>query len=370
MEEQGDNSTEAAQLFQVVRRDGGWFGRVVAAAAVLSLIGLVGLALVGPGWRSPPAFIAGPVLVLPYLFMGMSVLGFTLWSAMPDRNSLALVTLLPLVYALATWGPTWSSSGQELTDGSPIRLMSYNVRRLWGSPENEQPSAACVGEVLAEFEPDVITFLEVSQDDIDNLSQEFGMSCHQTSYRKSEATDVGGLAVCTRGEGWSLVGAKGTRYRDDMDWYYVFSEVQQGDQRVNVLAVHLYPYSFSGAAFRRPPDILDLSRNSVEVVRDQGAQSAALLDRVSRFEDPTILAGDFNSTRDFALHSALRRHLTDVWENGGFGFGATVDLFGWIPLRVDYVYASRDLVIGGATVGRASCSDHRPVITDLLLRDR
>jgi endonuclease/exonuclease/phosphatase (EEP) superfamily protein YafD len=369
MEEQRNNPVEASQQLRVIRRDGGRFGGAVGAFAVLSLIVLICLALVGPGWRSPPALIAGLVLILPYLFLGMSGLGFVLWSAMPDRQSLALVTLAPLIYALITWGPTWSASGQELTEGSAIRLMSYNVRRLWGNPAKEAPSAACVGAVLEEVDPDVITFLEVSQENIDELSERFGLSCHQATYQESAATDVGGLAVCTRGDRWALASAKATRYRDDMDWYYVFSEIESGGRLVNVLAVHLYPYRFSAGAFRSGPDILDLGRNSVEVVKGQGAQSAALLERVARFEDPTILAGDFNSTRDFALHTSLREHLTDVWERGGFGFGATVDLLGWLPLRIDYVYSTKELAVVDSSVKQVDCSDHRPVVANLVLRE-
>jgi len=368
-EQQRDNSVESGQQLRVIPRDGGRFGGGVATGAVISLVALIALALIGPGWRSPPALIAGFVLLLPYLFMAMSGLGFALWSAMPDRRSLALVTLAPLIYALVTWGPTWSAASTEVIDGSSIRLMSYNVRRLWGNPAKEAPAAACVGEVLDEVSPDVITFLEVSQENIEDLSARFGLDCHQASYQKSEATDVGGLAVCTRGDTWSLVSAKGTRYRDDMDWYYLFSEIERDGRLVNVLAVHLYPYRFSGAALPDGPDILDLGRNSVEVVRGQGAQSAALLERVARFEDPTILAGDFNSTRDFALHTSLREHLTDVWESGGFGFGATVDLLGWLPLRIDYVYSTEELAVVGSAVKHVDCSDHRPVVADLVLRN-
>jgi endonuclease/exonuclease/phosphatase family metal-dependent hydrolase len=309
------------------------------------------------------------LLVLPYLFLAASVAGFVLWSIFPDRASLGLVTVSPLLFMLMVWGATWPSDGLVNPEGETVRLMTYNVRRLWGDPLNEAPAAGCVGEVIEESEPDVVALLEVSEENVAELSQRYGLTCHHASYRKSEASHVGGLAVCTRGTRWRLSSGSGNKYLDDMDWFYLSSEVERNGRTLNVLAVHLYPYTVSRYAGRSGRSIFDLGRDSVDVVRAQGAQSAALLERVSRFNDPTILAGDFNSTRDFAMHSALRGHLTDTFEQGGFGFGGTVDLFDWLPLRVDFIYASDELGTVESKVINSNCSDHRPVVTELVLRD-
>ena len=202
-----------------------------------------------------------------------------------------------------------------------------------GDPTNEMPAGGCVAEVVRQEQPDVLSLLEVSRDNLDALENELGMECVHSPYHEASATDVGGLAVCALGDTWQLAGGKPTRYLDNNDWFYVFSEVQAAGKVVNILAVHLYPYAVPARALREGGNWLDVGRSSEETVRAQGAQSAALLERVERFRDPSVLAGDFNSTRDFALHRALRQHLTDTWEHGGFGFGSTVDLLGWLPLE-------------------------------------
>ena len=248
--------------------------------------------------------------------------------------------------------------------------MSYNVRRLWGDPTNEMPAGGCVAEVVRQEQPDVLSLLEVSRDNLDALENELGMECVHSPYHEASATDVGGLAVCALGDTWQLAGGKPTRYLDNNDWFYVFSEVQAAGKVVNILAVHLYPYAVPARALREGGNWLDVGRSSEETVRAQGAQSAALLERVERFRDPSVLAGDFNSTRDFALHRALRQHLTDTWEHGGFGFGSTVDLLGWLPLRIDYVYATEAFAVVESRVPEVACSDHRPVVTELVLREQ
>ena len=63
----------------------------------------------------------------------------------------------------------------------------------------------------------------------------------------------------------------------------------------------------------------------------------------------------------------MRGYLTDTFEQAGWGLGPTARAGGWLPMRIDYVYASEALAVRGAMQPSWSCSDHRPVITDLVL---
>jgi endonuclease/exonuclease/phosphatase (EEP) superfamily protein YafD len=164
---------------------------------------------------------------------------------------------------------------------------------------------------------------------------------------------------------------------DSENWYYMLAEVEHKDRVFNVLAAHLSPYRYVAKKLRvsmaelskgEPDKLVDLSRESEGVVRGQANQSAALLERVDKFADPTVVAGDFNSTRDSALHAALRSKLKDTWELGGLGFGGTVHLFDYIPLSIDYIYASRDFQVRDTVVPVLGCSDHRPVVSNLTLK--
>lgn len=357
------------------RRTGGRAGTALAVVLVLLMAAVFVVTWAGRVLFAPPAPIAATVLVLPYVYVALAVLAFVAWSVFPDRLEPPWVLVLTLLAAVVLWGPSWPARGEDV-GGEAVEVMTWNLRRLWGGPEDGGDALECVARVVETEAPDVLTLLEVSRDDVDRLEERLGLQCVHTNYVTSEQTHRGGLAACTRGERWTLRGA-GVRYVDHRDWSYVLSEVRGEDRVFNVLAVHLYPYPISvrrlqagmrGLVRGTTSELTELSRDGQEVFKAQSDQAAALLERVRTFQDPTIVAGDFNSTRDAALHSALRRLLTDSWERGGFGMGATVRLLDLLPLRIDYVYASDDFAVVGSEVPEVGCSDHRPVVSRLVLR--
>jgi len=148
-----------------------------------------------------------------------------------------------------------------------------------------------------------------------------------------------------------------TRFEPAVDWRYLTAELVGPGGALNVLTIHLTPHRSPRGALR-----------GSDAVRGQADQAAALIDRAARFRDPTVLAGDFNSTRDFYLHRALRERYADAWERGGLGFGATTHALGLVPLRVDFLYADPRLAVSRAAIPGEGCSDHRPVVASLVIR--
>lgn len=346
-------------------------GTLLAASAVALVIGLWGVTVGGRVIRAPPAPLALAITLLPWLYVGVMVYAFACWSALPDRRAFPIAIGVLLVSAGLLWGPLWALGG-ERAEGAEVRAMTWNVRRLWGAEGDGGDPTRCVLQAIEDAEPDVLTLLEVSRADVDVLSERLGLTCAHSAYLGTGET-TGGLAACTRGDRVRLRAGEGQRFVDQSDWRYVFAEAEVEGRVFNVLAVHLHPYwplelSDVGAAVVRGRTE-EVARAGEAVVEAQGAQSVALLQRVGRFEDPTIVAGDFNSTGDASLHVALRRTLVDAWQQGGRGWGATVAMSGWLPLRIDYVYVTDTFAVRSAEVAPARCSDHRAVVADLVLRD-
>ena len=335
-------------------------GAAFTGLTALGVLSMIAVVILGRVVRAPPLVLTVGVTLLPYLWIGGMVWIFVLWSGFPDRRMLPVLLAGVTLLGVGLWGPSWAARSEQVA-GEPLTLMSWNLRRLWGGTDDGGDPLACAICTIEAENPDVITLLEVSREDVDRLSEALGLRCVHTTYRQSSSPKKGGLASCVRGNRWKLDAGSGLRFVDHEDWYYVLGEVRQRDQVFNVLAVHLHPYALH---------MNDLADISSDVVRVQSDQSAALLARVASFRDPTLVAGDFNSTRDAALHASLREHLADTWERGGFGFGGTVRFLDWLPLRVDYVYASDDFAVVDAWVPDVGCSDHRPVVSRLILRDR
>lgn len=342
-------------------RTGGPAGAAITAMSALGVLVLVGITAAGRADRAPPSSLILLVTLLPYLYGVAATWLFGLWTALPDRKLPPVLLTAVCVAALGLWGPSWASRPQA-ADGDAVTVMSWNLRRLWGGPDDAGDATKCAIDTIAAADPDVLALQEVSLDDVKKLEAGLGLTCVHATYRSGGGPTKGGLAACARGPEWSLRSGSGQRFVDPADWHYVFAELARGGRVFNLMNVHLHPYELA------MNDWITVQRQGRQVMAAQSDQTAALLERMGRLEDPTVVAGDFNSTRDAALHAGMRRHLTDAWERGGLGFGGTVHLMGMAPLRVDYVYASADLAVSGARVDHAGCSDHRPVLADLILR--
>ena len=321
---------------------------------------LLALSLTGAVMRRPPALLTGLLFVLPgiWALYGIAVLGRV---RRPPRKHHRRLALAVLVFCGSVWGRAWlawpdAPPGEGATS---LTVMTWNVQRLgWNGPEATERRSCVVGTVQA-ADVDAVVFQEVTAADTRALAATLELQCAYADYRATGRSDVGGVAACARKSRWKL-GEHGARqFSPEHDWHYVFTELVGGTRTVNLIGLHLQPYRLSAE-----PSLATAGRS---IGHAQNAEAEALLDRVQRLRDPTIITGDFNSPRDAALHVSLRRHLRDAWETAAWGPGATVRAFGWLPLRIDYVYASEELAITDARRPVVGCADHEPVIASLWL---
>jgi endonuclease/exonuclease/phosphatase family metal-dependent hydrolase len=258
----------------------------------------------------------------------------------------------------------------ERDEGVPVRVMTWNVQRLATIAGAESP--ACVADTVAGAGPDVVVLQEVSARELAPLERLGDLVCTQSTYFGSTKAWRAGVAVCVRGASFALGRAWPVRYDEASRWHYLVQEVvvtREGVARTfNVANVHLRPYLGTREALGQGP--VALARGFVRDAAAQSVQAREVLEQVRAFRDPTVAAGDFNSVRDAPLHARMRRSMRDAWEIAGRGPGFTA----WrgprdvLPFRIDYVYATPDFGVADARVRDVACSDHRPVVADLVLR--
>lgn len=97
-------------------------------------------------------------------------------------------------------------------------------------------------------------------------------------------------------------------------------------------------------------------------------QIAETLDYLSRRSIPTILCGDLNAPPDAAELNPLFRSLRDSWTLAGTGDSLTYPAAAPMK-RIDYVLTSPHFEVRSARVPASMASDHRPIVSDLTLRD-
>lgn len=83
---------------------------------------------------------------------------------------------------------------------------------------------------------------------------------------------------------------------------------------------------------------------------------------------PMLVVGDFNTPPSSVCFDGWRVDWSRAWDVAGSGYQAT-----WpqpLPvLTLDHVWGNRELTFHRCVCGWSSCSDHRPVIVELTVRD-
>lgn len=333
-------------------------GHGVVAAVGACVASSAWVLLVGRSVEAPPSLLVLVLVVSPLWTLLVALVATGLVARTPLDVRLWGLLAVQLALWCGVWGRAWWAAPAPMASDS-VRVMAWNVQRLGFEDADAGPRLACVVDAVGEADPDLVSFMEVSSRDVARLSAALDLTCEHIDYRGTGGDSRGGLAACARGPGWRLGRSGPRRFVDSSDWYFVFSELVRADghQVVNLISVHLQPNS------------LDLTGPGSlgAVAETHHAEAEALLGRMGGLQDPTVVAGDFNSTRETPLHGALREHLVDVYEQAAWGPGVTVTAAGVLPLRVDFIYATADLPATGAWIPAVDCSDHRPVVADIAL---
>ena len=301
-----------------------------------------------------PAVVV-PATFLPYLVLPPVAAAVGWLCARRFRR--ALPGLAMLVLFLTLYGRQlrpWRGGDRRPADAV---VMSYNV-------EGSKGGADAVAAVIGGARPQILALQEVfppdEPDGLLALLDGRGYRCEQAPYYRRGRV---GLAVCVQPP-FRIVQATRRQYHRDGRWSYLFAELDDGERRWNVVVPHLLAHNLSEAdAFG---DLRGALRRVAATSSWHRQEVSALLRLIAGFADPTVMAGDFNSTPEQNLHARIRRHMLDAHRERGFLLGGTRRYF--VPVRIDYVYASRDFEVVSARVGPGGASDHRPVIAGLRVR--
>ncbi len=361
-EPSADAEARAASFRVPPARRGGWWGRVTMVLLAALWVATWGSAFAAWGGWAVPSPSVVVLTFLPWLAGALVGLTFLAWTVFPDRRDAAALAVAAAVPSLVWWGPDLSPT-PEVRDGIPLRVASWNVRRLWGPPEEERPALACVVATLRAIDADVLSLQEVTASDVTALEEDLGVDCVWAAYRERSGAQHVGLAVCAVDGRTRLVNGAPVAYVASEDWRYLDVELAFGPTPLRMVGVHLAPLrlladgveALPAAALRLP-----------SVTASHAAEGAALATALAT-ATRTVVSGDFNSAPDTPLHATLSNVLRDAFGSARSRPGGTVLLFGWIPLRIDHIYVSPDVGVADAQVQTTTCSDHDAVVADLIL---
>ncbi|MGB3977309.1 MAG: endonuclease/exonuclease/phosphatase family protein [bacterium] len=333
-----------------------------------------------------PAYVIVAVTLLPYLYGILLLLSLILTGLHRKRKMPAVLTLVLFLTGFYLWGTQWLPALKKKGAGEyGLQLLSWNVQRVgeYHSGGRSIPEIeACISELIVDAEPDVMIFLEITDLQLNRILMQLEAEDDQTpwiDYHGTGKRSRSGLAcVVNSRSDWRIIQEK------DLDlppgWKYLFVELCNSEKNpplvLNLIALHLMPPGIAEKDFRllsKGPkegiinwlkEIFRMTRRLEHHTRIQGLQAEKAIKLIKNLKDPTIIAGDFNSTPDNALHRNMRRIMNDSWLHGGYGFGATRYWMNRLPLRIDYIYSSKQISISKSNVFENDCADHAAVVTE------
>lgn len=322
-------TTPVHRILQAVRRQPPRLGPVDAivrlALAAPFGVGLVALSGAGHRWFDIVAQFTAPALA--------ATAAATVLLARTRLRAAALQGLLACAVLLVAVGPQWFPGGPRPAGGAPVvRLYSAN---LWARNTDVEAIVASIRAADA----DMVVLIELGDAPAERLDDLLAGYPHRVTTPRIDRPSGPARSVIAsrfpltvipdRADGLHAVGAT----------------VRTSLGQVHLLGVHLTrPWPF-------------------QEQWGQISQTMALQEIVDDLDGPVVAAGDFNSVSSARIGKQVRR---DLGLHPAPGFPGTWPAFLPSPMgmTIDQVWASPDLAIVSRRLGRATGSDHRPVVTE------
>lgn len=298
-----------------------------------------------------PAFL-GPALI---------ALWASLWLGWAWRS----VALAGLVCVL--WGVMGLVVGHPDEGSGRIRFMTYNAK-LYLATERPNGMADLYQEVLQQ-DPDVLVMQDAS-----DFADVAGYN------RELYEAFVGDRAIYTKGQyvvasRFPMRDCKEVRLQRDPGWRaMVHCIVTAHGQDIDVITVHFTsPRGGLNAVRAERLNGLDEWHDNMTARLSESRAMSAYLKRLPA--RPRIVAGDLNAPdSSTVVRQLLDTGLRDAFSSAGTGFGFTHghSLRAWMPsfLRIDHILVSEQLGVASAEVGGAEGSEHRPVVSNILVHPK
>ena len=321
----------------------GFLSKLAVILLLLPLaLRLLGTYAILSGPWSLIAGVLGPIL-------GLVAAATALAQAVTRRSQrMVFVGITMLNLGLAIEDVRWSFDSPE----HAVPVMTWNVALGYSQQHR------CVQKVIARHEPKIVALQEIRQEGLESVARALDMRCTWAGYFPQPGSN--GLGLCVP-KAWEIHLAQQRRFTSHTQYAYLFAEIRPTKgPAFNVMNVHLQSPELSRQqkGKRSAPSILG------HTTARQIWQLFEVLRVAQGLDDPLLIAGDFNSTPNTWVHGQMRDRFVDAHRQRGRGVGSSRWIGDLLPVRIDYLYASKHLDWRGVTRALDSdgCSDHQPVI--------
>lgn len=156
----------------------------------------------------------------------------------------------------------------------------------------------------------------------------------------------------------------------------IYADVEIKGKMIRFINVYLEPFQLHKSMVKPTSDIDENEEKAKGLIRKfrpifkiHQEQVEILKDFIKKSPYPVILAGDFNSVPNSYEYYSISNVLEDAFLSAGKGSATSFHDYKF-PIRIDYIFASKELVPVSYKVDRSKIlSDHYPVIAEFSFKE-
>jgi endonuclease/exonuclease/phosphatase family metal-dependent hydrolase len=276
----------------------------------------------------------------------------------PDSVPLGIPLLTSLALLLPVVGLVGGGTLAAPPEEGPVRYMSFNIHQAFRT--GGEMDVEAIARVILDSEATVVGLQEVARGGLLNANTDLlhllgeRLGWEHTAFFGTTDT-VWGNAILSRyplGEAERrLLPLAGTLYQRG----YLATPVSTPEGEVLFISTHLQHINDADTNEIDPEgDLYPVHHEQLAVIIEEWAG-----------RQPAVLVGDLNAEPEWRqVEELLAAGWLDTWSEAGSGPGYTANAAD-PQHRIDYVFATPDLVTVGVEVIESQASDHLAVVADL-----
>jgi len=298
-------------------------------------------------------------LTVPVLIIGNIL--FLIYWILTKYKKLLIPSAIVLILSFFFIAPLYKFTSKKNVIDNSFSIMSYNIRHFnkynWIKTEDidKKISKFILGE-----QPDIVVFQEYKKTDNFELAYPYYSNPLIGNYRDS---------------------IRNSKYRTSYSFYSKLPIINEGvikydgfkpstiyaDIVKNNDTIRVYNYHFTSLGvipdeeYFGHKDSEKLIKGLRSSFKTQQIQINALNKHIKSCKYKVILAGDMNNTAYSWIYKNTKQNLKDTFLEAGSGFGRTYSFKGF-PLRIDYIFAGKDMKVHQHQNYDVKYSDHYPIM--------
>ncbi len=327
---------------------------------------LLCFAWIGSFYFSKIIFFSFLALALPILtLINIGILFF--WVFYTKNKENILISLFPLALCLFIIDRFYKIRENDNSNGD-IKIMSYNIKEFTPYQNLYQLEDLYLFDkkynaFVEEVNPDILCLQEFSEKAGKEIKENYP---YHILNSKLENKANRPLITFSR---YPIV----NHYSINTEGKFtnnLFTDIVKNKDTIRVVNLHMESLTLhldeNSSILKKYIKDYERLANSLELHQ---MQINAIMEEINKSPYPVILCGDFNNTPFSYEYSKVVKNLEDTYINKGNGI---IDTYHHIPIpiRIDYIFNSKDFETNSYKVIDKKISDHFPVIVELSLKSK